>query len=357
MAREPPGFHTIYVTFIAWPQPKERYGMLRPIILALAAALALALPAAAQDKPTLTIYTYDSFAAEWGPGPALKTGFEATCNCTIAFVGAGDSISALRRVQLEGATTKADLVVGLDNFIAGDARATGLFAPHGLDLSGLSLPERWTDTDFVPFDYGYFAFVYNKDTTPTPPASFEELIALPDDFKIVVMDPRSSTPGLGLVVWLRAAYGDRAPEIWAALKPHILTMSRGWSEGYGLFLKGEADMALSYSTSPAYHVVAENDERYAAAEFSEGHLAQVEVSGILKSSPHQDLARDFLAYMASVAGQKIIPTTNWMFPVIDLGADLPPAFGPQPKKLLEIDEANVTANRNAWIEEALAAIR
>jgi thiamine transport system substrate-binding protein len=331
--------------------------MLRSVLLALAALLALGHPAAAQDKPNLTVYTYDSFAAEWGPGPALKTGFEATCGCTLTYVAAEDAISAFRRVQLEGATTKADIVMGLDNFIAGDARSSGLFAPHGLDLTGLKLPEGWSDPDFVPFDYGYFAFVYNKETVPTPPASFEELIALPPEFKIVVMDPRSSTPGLGLVVWIKQAYGDRAAEIWSGLKPHILTMSRGWSEGYGLFLNGEADMALSYTTSPAYHALSENDTRYAAATFSEGHVAQIEVSGILKSSPNQELARQFLAYVASPEGQTAIPETNWMFPVIDLDADLPEAFGTPPAKTLPVDEANVTASRNAWIEEALAAIR
>lgn len=329
--------------------------MFRFAVIALAALLALGLPAAAQDKPTLTVYTYDSFAAEWGPGPVLKSGFEAVCGCTVQYVAAEDAISALRRVQLEGATTKADVIVGLDTFIAGDARATGLFVPHDLELTGLALP--WTDPDFVPFDYGYFAFVYNKETVPNPPASFEDLIALPPEFKIVVMDPRSSTPGLGLVVWIKQAYGDRAAEIWSGLKPHILTMSRGWSEGYGLFLNGEADMALSYTTSPAYHALAENDPRYAAAIFSEGHVAQIEVSGILKSSPNQDLARDFLAYMASPEGQKAIPQTNWMYPVIDLGADLPDAFGTPPAKALPVDEASVTANRNVWIEEALAAIR
>ncbi len=331
--------------------------MVRKTMFALAAFVCLAVPAAAQDTPTLTVYTYDAFAADWGPGPALKAGFEVQCACTVAFVAADDSISALRRIQLEGDTTRADVLVGLDTFIAGDARATGLFAPHALDLSALDLPAPWTDPDFVPFDYGYFAFVYNKDEMAVPPASFEDLIARPDDFRIVVMDPRSSTPGLGLVVWIKAAYGDRAAEIWAGLKPHILTMSRGWSEGYGLFLNGEADMALSYTTSPAYHAVAEDDDRYAAAEFTEGHVAQVEVSGILKSSPHQDLARQFLAYMASPEGQQAIPTTNWMYPVIDLGDELPSAFGPQPAKILPIDEAAVTANRNAWIEEALAAIR
>ncbi len=331
--------------------------MVRSSVFALAAFICLAAPAAAQEKPTLTVYTYDSFATEWGPGPVLKAGFEATCGCTVDYVAGADGIAILRRVQLEGATTRADMIVGLDSFIAGDARATGLFAPHGLDLSGLALTPGWTDAEFVPYDHGPFAFVYNTETVPAPPTSFEALIALPDSFKIVVMDPRSSTPGLGLVVWIKEAYGDRAGEIWAGLKPHILTMSRGWSEGYDLFLKGEADMALSYTTSPAYHVIADNDTRYAAAEFTEGHVEQVEVAGILKSSPNQELARQFLAYLVSPAAQKEIPTTNWMYPVIDLGADLPAAFGTPPAKLLPVDEADVTANRNAWIEEALAAIR
>ncbi len=355
MARALTGATPFALLFNAWPQPGKDDGMHRFALLTLAALLAFGQPAVAQDKPTLTVYTYDSFAAEWGPGPALKAGFEAICDCTLTYVAAQDAISAFRRIQLEGSTTKADVVVGLDNFIAGDARASGLFAAHGLDLSGLTLPGGWSDPDFVPFDYGYFAFVYNTETVSAPPASFEELIALPDSFKIVVMDPRSSTPGLGLVVWIKQAYGDRAAEIWSGLKPHILTMTRGWSEGYGLFLDGEADMALSYTTSPAYHALSENDSRYAAAIFSEGHVAQIEVAGILESSPDQDLARQFLAYLASPEGQQAIPQTNWMFPVVDL--DLPDPFGAPPEKVLAIDEATVTANRNAWIEEALAAIR
>ena len=36
-------------------------------------------------------------------------------------------------------------------------------------------------------------------------------------------------------------------------------MTQGWSEAYGLFLKGEADMVLSYTTSPAYHIAVEKD--------------------------------------------------------------------------------------------------
>ena len=327
----------------------------RMALAVLAGAWAM-VPAAAEEAPILRIHTYDSFAAAWGPGPALKSGFEATCACVVEFIATESAIVALRRVQLEGKSSAADIVLGLDTAIMGEARATALFAPHGLDLSHLVVP--MTDADFVPFDYGYFAFVYDKDLVPDPPTSFEALIAMPKSFKIVIADPRSDTPGLGLVLWIQTAYGDRAPEIWQGLKPHILTLTRGWSEAYSLFLKGEADMVLSYTTSPAYHAISENDASYAAADFG-GHYAQVEVAAILKSSEQQDLAREFLAYLISPEAQKLIPTTNWMYPVADIGADLPPAFSNlvQPRGMLLLDEDTVTANKAVWIEQALAAIR
>lgn len=333
--------------------------MVKFIRFAFAAfAAAFALPAIAQDAPTLRIYTYDSFTAEWGPGPALKAGFEETCDCTVEFISADSSIGALRRVQLEGEQTEADIVLGLDTAVAGEARATGLFAPHELELGGLALPLEWTDAEFVPFDYGYFAFVYDTDLVSNPPASFEELIALPDDVKIVIQDPRSDTPGLGLVLWIKALYGDRAAEVWEGLEPHVLTVTRGWSEAYSLFLAGEADLVLSYTTSPAYHAVAEDDRSYAAADFG-AHYAQVEVAGILESSDNKDLARRFLDYLVSPEAQAVIPTTNWMYPAVDIGEALPSAFGDLmvPDRTLLADEDEVTANKNAWIEEALGALQ
>lgn len=327
--------------------------------IALAAFLGLAaLPAYAEEVPILRIYTYDSFAAEWGPGPALKAGFEATCGCIVEFSTADDAIAVLRKVQLEGPATKADVIVGLDTATAPEARATGLFAPHGLTLDHLNLAEPWTDAEFAPFDHGFFAYVYDKEKMPNPPKNFEELIALPDDIKIVIEDPRSSTPGLGNVFWVNAAYGDRATEIWEGLKPHILTVTRGWSEAYDLFLSGEADMVLSYTTSPTYHQVAEGVDKYAAAIFDEGHVAQVEVAGILKSSEKQELAQQFLTYLTSVEGQKVIPTTNWMYPVVDLGADLPAAFGEAPvPKALAVDEKDIVEKSRTWVDAALAAIQ
>ncbi len=324
----------------------------------LASILSIALPflASAQEKPTLTIYTYDAFAADWGPGPALKEGFEATCACTLNWVATNSSIGALRRVQLEGQDTSADIVLGLDTSIVGEARASGLFAPHKVDTSALKLPNDWRSDDFVPFDYGYLAFVYNKELLANPPASFEKL-AGNEDLKIVIQDPRSSTPGLGLVLWLKAAYGDDTNEAWPEIAPRVLTLTRSWSEAYSLFLAGEADMVLSYTTSPAYHRLVENDDRFAAALFREGQYTQIEVAGVLASSPNQQLAREFLTYLISPAAQALIPTTNWMYPVADIA--LPKGFDtvPRPQKTLLLEENQVTENAPAWIKEMLGAFK
>jgi thiamine transport system substrate-binding protein len=323
--------------------------------LPLAAAVTCLATIAGAETPVLTVMTYDSFASEWGPGPAIEKGFEATCGCDLRFVTAGDGAALLARVQLEGGSSEGDVVVGLDTNLTAAATASGLFAPHG-QPAVTGLPVAWEDAQFLPFDWGWFAFVYDKAKLPNPPASLEALAA--SDVKILIEDPRSSTPGLGLVMWVKAAYGDRAPEIWAALADNIVTVTPGWSEAYGMFLEGEADMVLSYTTSPAYHLIAEGDDSKAAAPFAEGHYLQVEVAGLLAGSDQPELGKAFLAYLLGDAAQSVIPTTNWMYPANVPAAGLPEGFGTliQPTKSLLFSSDEAGALREAAVAEWQAAL-
>jgi thiamine transport system substrate-binding protein len=315
-----------------------------------------ALAAQAQETPVFTVYTYDSFVTEWGPGPAVEAAFEESCGCDLLFVGAGDGAALLARVQLEGARSDADVVLGLDTNLTARAAATGLFAPHGRTDLALDLPVAWDDPVFLPFDWGYFAFVHDTTKLAEPPASFRDLAD--SDVSILIQDPRSSTPGLGLLMWVKAAYGDAAPEIWAGLADNIVTVTPGWSEAYGLFLEGEADMVLSYTTSPAYHLIAEEDPTKAAAPFEEGHYLQVEVAGMLAGSDQPELAQAFLDFMLTDAFQSAIPTTNWMYPAVTPEAGLPEGFEtlitPSTALLLSPDEAE--AQRDAALDEWRTAL-
>ena len=320
--------------------------------LTLAAGLMIG-SAAFADTPTLTVYTYDSFVTEWGPGPVIEAEFEKTCGCDLELVGVGDGAALLARIRLEGERSEADVVLGLDSNLIAAARETGLFAPHSVDTE-YDLPIAWDEPDFVPYDWGYFAFVHNR--TAEAPASLK---ALADgDLSIVIQDPRSSTPGLGLLMWVKDAYGDEAPAIWSSLSDNIVTVTKGWSEAYGLFLEGEADMVLSYTTSPAYHLIAEDDDSKTTAEFDEGHYLQVEVAGKLAGSDQPELADAFLDFMVSDGFQSAIPTTNWMYPAVTPSDGLPEGFDTLmvPGKALLVPVDDVPALREDALNEWLTAL-
>ena len=310
--------------------------------------------AALAQTPELTVYTYDSFVAEWGPGPQIETAFEAVCNCDLTLVAAGDGAALLARLQLEGDRTEADVVLGLDTNLVPAARETGLFAPHGANAT-LDLPITWDDDTFLPYYWGYFAFIHNTDLANVP-QDFLELAA--SDLSILIQDPRSSTPGLGLLMWVKAAYGDDAPAVWAALTDNIVTVTKGWSEAYGLFLDGEADMVLSYTTSPAYHIIAEDDTSKDAAAFDEGHYLQIELAAPLAGSDQPELAAQFMQFITTDAFQSVIPTTNWMYPAVMPADGLPAEFDTlvEPRNALLIPEAEVTELRAQALAEWLDAL-
>lgn len=320
-----------------------------PCLLLLAAMPVLA-------KPTLTVYTYDSFAADWGPGPAVKKAFEAECDCELKFVALEDGVSLLNRLRMEGKNSAADVVLGLDNNLLQAAQQTDLFTASQVDTSKLTVPGGWHNQTFVPYDYGYFAFVYNKDKLKNPPTSLKELVSSDRPLKIIYQDPRTSTPGLGLLLWMQKVYGDEAPLAWQQLAKKTVTVTKGWSEAYGLFLKGEGDMVLSYTTSPAYHLIEEKKDLYAAASFSEGHYLQIEVAGKLKASKQPELAERFMQFMVSPAFQKTIPTGNWMYPVIK--TELPAGFEQMtvPQTALQFSAEEVAQQRGNWIRAWQTAV-
>ncbi|MGL9760138.1 MAG: thiamine ABC transporter substrate binding subunit [Symbiopectobacterium sp.] len=306
--------------------------------------------AAAITKPALTVYTYNSFASEWGPGPAIKKAFEKKYECELNFVALEDGVALLNRLRMEGKNSKADIVLGLDNNLLKAAADTGLFAEHHVKTDALALPGDWDNVTFLPYDYGYFAFVYNKDTLKNPPTSLCALINSDQPLKVIYQDPRTSTPGGGLLLWMQKVYGDKAPDAWQKLARKTITVTKGWSEAYSLFLKGEADLVLSYTTSPAYHIIEEKKTNYAAALFSEGHYMQVEVAGQLTASKQPELANRFMQFILSQTFQSLIPTTNWMYPVTSIA--LPEGFQLLvcPEKALSFSAQEVADLRGQWIQ-------
>jgi thiamine transport system substrate-binding protein len=315
--------------------------------------LAASLLATSAFADPLTIYAPDYFGSEWGPGPAIKAAFEETCDCEIEYV-TGD---LLPRLLLEGERTKADIAIGFNSDVTKKARDSDLFAPHGVDMSPLTLPLEWTDDTFLPFNWSYTAFVYDNTKITNPPTSFAELVNSEEDWKIAIQDPRTSISGLALILWGQQVFGDDAEAAWAKLAPKVTTVTKGWSEAYGMFTDGEVDMVLSYTTSPAYHIIAEDDQTKSAALFDEGHYFMVESAAKLKTTDQPELADQFMAFIMDEKFQTLIPTANWSYPAALPKDQWPEAFSQlnYPEKAIFLNEDEAAAQRDEAIAEWRAA--
>ncbi len=305
----------------------------------------------------LTIYTYDSFVSEWGPGPIIEKIFEEKHNADVEFVAVDSAATLLNKVILEGDTSKADIVLGLDMNLFDLAEQSGLFTTHNInDINNLiNLPLKWESNKFVPYNYGYFSFVYNEANLATPPKSMDELINS-TNARIVIQDPRTSTPGLGLLTWMKALYGDKAGDEWKKLNKKIISVTKGWTDAYyNFFMAGEADMVLSYTTSPAAHIMFEERYDILATTFEEGNYITIEFGGILNNSQNKGLANKFLKFMLSEEFQSVIPSTNIMYPITNI-KDLPEAFDKlDVPNFIQMDPKEINKNKEKWIDEWLNA--
>ena len=297
------------------------------------------------EDPILVINTYDSFVAEWGAGPKIAPLFEKATGIKIKFVSKGDGGQLLSTLMLEGGNSEADIALGLDNFLAPKALGTGLFrAYRPVGYEAISKGLRTDPTArLIPFDYGNFAIVWDSAKLANPPTSLEDLTRSEYAKKLILMDPRTSTPGLGFLAWTKAAYGTAWRDYWRRLRPSVLMLAPGWDQGYGLFTAGEAPLVLSYATDGAYHLEFEKSERYKAIAFTDGFVRQIETAGILIKAKHPGNAEKFMDFLISASCQRELPLTQWMYPVNGT-ITLPDSFraAVKPVKTLEVDAAGLT---------------
>ncbi len=308
----------------------------------------------AVNTDELTIYAYDSFTSDWGPGPQIVPLFEEKYGVKVNLVSFGDAGSVLTKAISEKENPKADIIIGIDNNLLAKALSNDILLPYSSDEVNRLNKDLQFDkkNSLVPFDYGYFSIIYDTEAISNPPKSLEDLTKPEYAKSLILMDPRTSSPGLGFLLWTKAVYGDDYLAYWDRLKPSILTITDGWTSGYGLFTQGEAPMVLSYTTSPAYHVEYEETNRYQALVFEKGNYMQLEGLGILKGSKNILNAQKFIDFMISDEAQKIIPLTNWMFPVKE-SLELPKSFdyALKPETSLQLDYDVIEKNYDTWINE------
>jgi thiamine transport system substrate-binding protein len=292
-------------------------------------------------ESSLVVYTEDSFLAPGGMGPVLKEKFEKHSGQKIHYVAFGSVGEALNQIAIEGSGTRADVLLGIDESLASRAKELGLFAPLPSNVWS-EIPENLCfDSSHViaPFDYGYLSFVYDSERTPVPASLTLAQFAAQPSFhkKVVIEDPRTSSLGMSFLTWSHLALsGDSFKKFWKDLNESLLTIAPGWTGAFALFNKKEADLVLSYTTSPAYYLQKKKTSIKAIA-FTDGNLRQVEGAAITKSSKAAAVAQSFVEFLLSEEAQREIPLHAWMYPV-RAGIRLPASF----KALPQVDKVLIT---------------
>ena len=310
---------------------------------------------------TVTVYATDSFCSDWGPGPQIVEDFFTATGVELELISAGSAMEMLSKVIIEGEDSPADVVVGITDDMAEKAYEANILTSY--EAAALKDIPTFLHFDpsytLLPYDYGNFAFVYDSEVL-----SADDLTSLDDllkpEFKdrFVLIDPRTSSVGLGLLIWTIKEYGeDNYLDWWKAAADNALTIADGWSTAYGLFTEGEADAVISYTTSPVYHALWEDSTRYQAAIFANGHSVTIEGLGILDSSDNKANAKVFVDYILN-EGQAGIALANSMYPV-NSTVELDPAYqwAPKPEVTLALSSEEIAANLDKWLDDWTQAVR
>ncbi len=271
-----------------------------------------------RDPGAVRVMTYSSFIQKWGAGPEIAKRFEEETGLKIQWINAGNAGLLIERLKFKKETDQPDIIIGLDQFSIHEARKffTWMSMKENYSNMGSSLLPRGAQfSDFLAYDWGPLTFVY-KEGEIDPPESLQDLASEKYDNKLLLQDPRMSSPGLQFLLWVLADMGqEKGFEFLERLKPSIRVMSPSWSSSYNIFKLQQPTMVFSYFTSPLYHQLEENDDSYKAVSFKNPHPIQVEYAGVPDFCVNCKGAHQLAQFLLRPEIQKILMKKNYMFPV------------------------------------------
>lgn len=314
----------------------------------------------AEKKYGLRILSYSSLLNEWGPGPILTQEFEKQTGIQIQWIDGGDSTLLVERLQLSRMQGQVDLVLGLDQWNLARALKNFEWLPMNQKVKWhKKLPKKIFVKNFAPIDWAPLTFIGRSNEAsekkPEKKWTIDEFLESLPVRRVSLQDPRTSTPGLQLLLWIQ--HQSATDEIFKARLQKLMTkepyFSSSWSTSYGIFKKSSADYVYSYLTSPIYSLVEEKDPSILPIKFKEPLPIQVEYGGIPANCENCKAAEAFMKFILSHDAQVILMQKNYMLPAIegvqseDLSFDLalPSLTAIDP---LEVDLERVQKDLRVW---------
>lgn len=343
---------------------------MKKIITLLASFLFLLSACAPKGPLTLTVMTHSSFAVS----EEVVKAFEDANNVKVSFVQSGDAGETLNKAILTKDAPIADVLFGVDNTFLSRALEAGIFESYASPaLSDVPAEFKLDPSNQVtPIDFGDVCVNYDKiyfaENNLTIPVSLEDLTKPEYKDLLVMENPATSSAGLAFLLATRAHFGDNYIGYWKDLKQNGVVIVDGWETAYytnfsGSSGRGSQPLVVSYGSSPAAEVVfAEtplDDAPTASVIGTDTCFRQIEFAGILEGTANQKLAEKFIDFMLGTEFQNDMPLQMFVYPV-NQNATLPDAFvkySQAPSEPAVLSPEDISANRDAWIEEWTQAMQ
>jgi thiamine transport system substrate-binding protein len=339
---------------------------MRRLLLALlvtATACLFAAPASAAPSTTITLVTHDSFAVS---KPVLAA-FTKQTGITVKILQSGDAGAALNQVILTKSNPIGDVFFGVDNTFLSRARDAGVFTKYAPSaLSNVPAAYQLDPSHrLTPVDHGDVCINYDKQWFAKQklavPKTLDDLAKPAYKGLLVVENPATSSPGLAFQLATIAKFGDNGwRDYWSKLRANDVKVDDGWETAYeGDFTQGGNQgtypLVVSYASSPpaAVYYSKPQPKTSPVGTMLDSCFQQVEFAGVIKGTQHQAAARKLVDFMLSERFQADVPLQMFVFPVRD-GTPLPAVFtkfAEVAKTPLSLPPADISAHRDAWIEQ------
>ena len=278
----------------------------------------------------------------------------------------GNSDAMIKRLQIEGASTPADVLITVDAARLHRAKAAGLFRAVDSPVLQEAIPAYLRDPDQQWFGLSMRARViaYSRERVDRAALSTYEALAEPRWRDRICIRSSDNVYNQSLLASLVAAHGEAFAERWAAAV--VDNMARppqgGDTEQLRAVAAGICDVAVvntyyyarmaNAEDDPDARAVAEAVELFFPNQSGRGTHVNVTGAGVLRHAPHPDNAVRLLEFLARPASQAWLARTNYEYPVrpeTEVSAAVR-ALGPYPfdkdhASLGRIGELNATAVR------------
>nr|WP_244945811.1 thiamine ABC transporter substrate-binding protein [Gordonia zhaorongruii] len=309
--------------------------------------------ASSDSTEEVSVMTHDSFELP----QTLIDEFQQRTGYKLNIVRSGDAGQLSSVVSLTPGSPKADAVFGIDNTFAArpiEADALEPYTPRAADqgASEYAVPEHpdlLTAVDHgdvcVNVDEAWF-----DNAGVAPPTSIDDLTEPRYKDLTVVMDPATSSPGMGFLLSTIGHYQGRTFDYWRALVQNGVRVVSGWEVAYNQEFsagegRGSRPLVVSYASSPAAtpgtHAILDSC------------FAQVEYVGILRGARNVDGARKLVDFLLSPDVQAALPTSMYVYPVRK-DTRLPTDWrlrAPSPSWTVRMSPDVIDKNREKWLDQ------